>query len=247
MKTRNNKIKNRRNKRNTKRFTGGRKMMSGLSSLSSLRQGIGKKIGSLRNRGKTPSGEPGTTQGEPGTTQGDKTEGEPGTTQGDETEGEPGTTQGDETEGNPSDNQTSTSSEDLEIEPNTTQVVEGKLSQDIPIADRVEIADVAQGAPVNAEPMTQGNTGCPQIVDCAKKAIEVIQNCKGASEETEVSTIPEAEFTTDEEGASTKDQPPIGGKKKNKKKRRNTRKPKRRTKKRKSRRRISKKRKNRKH
>ena len=173
----------------------------------------------FRNTGKTPSGEPGTTQG-------DKTEGEPV----DETGENPS---GNEPGGEP---EVSDINVPLSMSKNPEPAVEGELSQDIPIADSVEIADVAQGAPVNAEPMTQGNTGCPQIVDCAKKAIEVIQNCKGASEETEVSTIPEAE------GAESK-----GGKKKNKKKRRNTRKPKRRTKKRKSRRRISKKRKNRKH
>ena len=62
--------------------------------------------------------------------------------------------------------------------------------------------------------MSQGNTGCPQIVECAKEALAVIEGCKGASEESGESKNLEAEVTKVEEDADTTVPEATGGKKK---------------------------------
>jgi hypothetical protein len=292
MKTRNNKIKNRRNKINTKKFRGGAdleqirgdeqpdepiktetKNKSTNSRMYNRINGLRSKLWSRPYRQnkvvpenpvseteENPSdNEPPTSTNESGGEPGEETRDNETPTTTDEPEGktkvipfsesvknEPGPT--------PSEldiNDTlSMEGIDTENQENLKPVVNGipnpnsfppsatVIGEPVPASQTDNPkAPTAQVTSINGEPMTQGNTGCPQIVECAKEALAVIERCKGASKESGESKNLEAEVIPVKEG----------GKKKYKKKRRNTRKPKRRTKKRKSRRRISKKRKNRKH
>ena len=280
MKTRNNKIKNRRNKRNTKKFRGGAVLeqpedpIKTKTKNKSTKPSVYNRIKSFRpwSRSNNPKIAPEKpadetdvqTDVQTDVDTSDNSSNKPIDETGGETEfiqipgeNEPGSTESGfdsraidinnplSMEGIDTKNQENLKPELEGIPTNSDEPSATVIGEAVPasVAGNPPDAPTAQlTIPVQGKSMTEGKSGCPQIVECAKKAIEVIQNCKGASEEPGESKNLEAE-----EGADTTVPEATGGKKKNKKKRRNTRKPKRGTKKRKSRRRISKKRKNRKH